>query len=113
MLADDLAIRAERLRVVLDLACGLPTLDVAQVASYATPMSPEIAASVNAEDLALASAVLTVEHELREEGWEALERLGAAVAGTHGELDVRVLALGNAEFVNAASVLITLGWVDY
>jgi hypothetical protein len=109
------ALRAERLRVVLDMARGMPTLTEDEAASLTRlmPWGQTVAAGVEEDDLALASSVMTVEHELREEGWVALERLGSAVAGTHGDLDVRVLALDNAEFVNAASALITLGWVDY
>jgi hypothetical protein len=109
------ALRAERLRVVLDMARGMPTLTEEEAAALTrlTPWGQTVAAGVEEDDLALASAVMTVENELREEGWNALEQLVAAVAGMHGDLDTRVLALDGAEFVNAASALLTLGWLDY
>jgi hypothetical protein len=61
----------------------------------------------------LASAALTVERDLREEGWAALSLLLALVAEKEGPLDERVLALdGRPHFAAAAHALIVLGWLD-
>jgi hypothetical protein len=60
----------------------------------------------------LASAALTVERDLREEGWAALSLLLALVAEKEGPLDERVLALEGPHFAAAAHALIVLGWLD-
>ena len=115
MLGDRIpAIRAERLRVALDLACGMPTLtaEEAGASTLLSDWSKTVAQGINEEDLALASAALTLEAELREKAWAALERLGALVAGSEGPLDRRVLALERSRFVGAACSLLTLGWVS-
>jgi hypothetical protein len=55
---------------------------------------------------------LTVEAELRAEGWAALALLLALVAEREGPLDERVLALEGPHFAAAAHALIVLGWLD-
>ena len=57
--------------------------------------------------------MLNVEAELRETGWQAIERLCALTAGREGPLDERVVALPDLEFVEAARILLALGWLDH
>lgn len=106
--------RAERLRVLLAQLQGVPAIDAEEAISM-TPLTPwgsVLAQAITDEDLALASAALNVEAELREEGWASLERLGALVAAGEGSLQERVLSLSGGEFAQAASCVISLGWLD-
>ncbi len=108
------ALRAERLRVVLEQFQGVPALEPAE-AICLTPLTAWGAVCAEAftdEDLALASSALSLEAELRERGWAAVERLGALVAGMSGSVQERVLALDGAEFARAASCVVALGWLD-
>ena len=107
-------LRAERLRVLLDLFRGVPALAPVEAIAR-TPLTPWGAVCAEAasdDDLALASAALNVEAELRREGWEAIERLGALLAGTAGSLDERLLGLPQRQFAEAAGLLLDLGWID-
>jgi hypothetical protein len=106
--------RADRFYVLFATLQGVPQLDIAEAARL-TPLTSRGCAcleTVTDEDLALASAALNVETELREAGWRAIERLGALVAGSTGSLSERIAALPDPEFVEAACCLLALGWVD-
>jgi hypothetical protein len=70
------------------------------------------AAKVTDEDLALAWAAIDFEAERRRRGWDAIERLGALLAGTNGPLDDRLASLPQRRFGEAAACLLDLGWID-
>jgi len=106
--------RSDRLEVLLAQFRGVPVLDPEE-AIESTPLLPygyACARAVTADDLALAGAMLSLEAELRERGWAAVERLGALVAAGEGTLQERVLALDGADFAGAASCVVALGWLD-
>ncbi len=106
--------RSDRLEVLLAQFRGVPVLDPEE-AIESTPLLPygyACARAVTADDLALASSVLSLEAELREKGWAAVERLGALVSGMSGSVQERVLALEGADFAGAASCVVALGWLD-
>ena len=77
-----------------------------------TPVGWAVVPDVTEDDLALAASVQNVEAAFREEQYAALERLASLIAGTHGTLEERVLALPQREFVSAARCLFRLGWLD-
>jgi hypothetical protein len=106
--------RRDRLSVLLAQLRGVPVLDPEEAIAL-TPLLPygrECSAAATDDDLALASAALSLEAELRERGYAALESLCALVAGMHGDLVDRVGAVDGRDFVYAASALVELGWID-
>ena len=108
------ASRSDRLAVLLAQFRGVPILDPEEAieSTALLPYGYVCAQAVTADDLALAGAMLSLEAELREKGWAAVERLGALVAAGEGTLQERVLALDGADFVGAASCVVALGWLD-
>lgn len=85
-------IRAERLRVLVEVAPYLP-LEPEDIGRFVTAEDAEIVQQVGTEDLNLANACLAVETELRRRQITAVEQLTALVPAGEGSLDERVLAL--------------------
>jgi hypothetical protein len=107
--------RNDRLGLLLGLFRGVPALDHAEAFRASGPLTAwgvYVAEGVDDDDLALASVLLTFEAERRARGWAALERLGASLAGTDGELDERVHSLPLPLFASAAASLAELGWIE-
>jgi hypothetical protein len=86
---------------MLNLAAGLPL----------SPAELALAQTATDEDLALLNACLVVEQELREQGYAAVERLLANVAGREGKLDERVVSLPDPAAARALCDLYEAGWV--
>jgi hypothetical protein len=107
--------RAEILRVMHTLTAGAPELDpvryVELAAGQLTPREFGILDGHSPDDLALLNACLTMEHELREQAFYALERLLALVQWSEGSLDERLRALPYRAFGRAAICLYELGWI--
>ncbi len=106
--------RSDRLAVLLAQFRGVPVLDPEEAieSTALLPYGYACAQAVTADDLALAGAMLSLEAELREEGWASVERLGALVAGEEGSLQERILSLSGADLAQAASCVLSLGWLD-
>lgn len=105
--------RAERLRVLIELAPFLPA-GPEEAAALLSAEDSAVLDRLTSEDLDLANACLAVEVELRAEGFARLERLAALVTarGPGGSLDERLEALPSRVFADAALVMIALGWVE-
>jgi hypothetical protein len=111
---DSTPLRADRFHLLVGQLRGVPYL-TPEEAIAATPLTPwgEFqAAKVTDDDLALAWAAIDFEAERRRRGWDAIERLGALLAGTSGPLDERIASLPRRRFVEAAGYLLDLGWID-
>ena len=77
-----------------------------------TDRGAAVAETIQEDDLELAATLLTIEAELREDGWRALEQLCALAAGRDGALAERIAALPDPEFREAVRSLLRLGWID-
>ena len=102
--------RAEKLRVVLTLSSGLPYINLfeSEITTADVPLLDE----VEEDDLALASACLEIEHDLRARAYEAVERILSLVATGDGLLGERIVALSDGECARAILDLYEVGWVD-
>lgn len=106
------AVRAERLRVVLNVCGGMPYLDPRDQPPLLSSAEVALMEAADDVDLALVNACLEVEDELRERSYAAVERLAASVAGRRGELDDRIRSLPEPEIKRAIGDLFELGWID-
>ena len=104
--------RAERLRVLVELAPYLP-MNPAEAAEHLTEEDAEAIQEITQDDLDLVNACLVAEAELRREQFAAVEELTSLVAAGEGGLDQRVAALPRAERFAAVGAIIAAGWVDY
>lgn len=116
MTAHDVAVRADRLGVILAVCSGEPHLPGGDVLLHGPTRLTRyghllLQTGATPDDLALANACLELEGELRERGYHCLERLCALAAGRTGALDDRLRSLPLSEFAAAAYDLIALGWV--
>ena len=109
----DVEERAERLRVLIDLAPYLP-MKPSEASEYLPTEDAAILEELGADDLALANACLAVEAEVQSAGFERLERLIAIATAsqTVGSLDERLCELPDRAFARAASDLLALGWIE-
>jgi hypothetical protein len=108
-------VRAHLLWNMHKLTAGMPVLDYDVRLWYAsqrlTAFDMVLLDRVEEEDLALLNACLLLEHELREQAEDTLERLLALVSGGEGTLQERVIALPEREQAAALVCLYELGWV--
>jgi hypothetical protein len=105
-------IRAEVLRVLHKLTCGMPALSADDL--HGQPLTPAergLAEAASDYDLALLNALLDVEAERRREQWAALERLLVYCQFSNGDLEARIVALPDGAFGRAALDLWALGWI--
>jgi len=105
--------RAERLRVLLSVA---PWASDPNVATEQLPYEDLLVLDdLEPDDLALANACYEVERELRDRGFDKLERLGALVtcdAAKEADLDERIEDLQEPQLFSALVCLFHLGWID-
>jgi hypothetical protein len=109
----DVEERAERLRVLIQLAPYLP-MEPGEAVNFVPVEDRPLIRELEDDDLDLANACLEVERELRAANFARLERvLAIATAGeSTGTLDDRLWQLSMTDFAHAAEALIGLGWVD-
>ncbi len=103
--------RAERLRVLIAVAPFLP-MPPEELADALPSSDLQVLAGATLEDLDLANACLAVESSMRAEMFQAVERLGALVAGGSGGLSDRVGSLPFPERVDAIQAIMDCLWVD-
>jgi hypothetical protein len=117
MIDDEPELRAERLRILLALFRGAPTVPPSEVVPLELlrvewSRVREFLDSVTDDDLTLANEILNFEHEYRQREYAALERLLTHVPSGDGSLDTRLQQLPMPEFAAAAYELVQLGWID-
>jgi hypothetical protein len=108
--------RAERLRVLIELAHYLP-LTPSEAIQHLPPEDLRHIVELEDGDLELANACLAVEAEVRAENFGRLALLGQLVhtapgTGAGQGLDERLAALPIGDFAAAARALLGLGWVS-
>src|SRR5205085_8943010 len=112
----ELRLRADRFHLLFEVLRGVPYLTpteaIAATLPHLTPRGAEEINRVTDEDLELACAAINLDAERRREGWEAIECLGALLAGTSGPLDDRLRSLSRRRFAEAAGYLLDLGWIE-
>jgi hypothetical protein len=108
-------VRSYLLGNMLKLTSGMPLLNQDERLWYAcerlSASDVTLLDRVKEEDIDLANACVVLEHELRAEAQDALERLLALVSSGEGLLAERVVALPPPEQAAALACLYELGWI--
>lgn len=108
-------VRAERLRLILEIYRGCPDLDPAEFAEFGVTVLTRwellLLDTASEDDLELANACIAIECELQGRGYAAVGHLGTLLGETTGELRERVLSLPAPARIAALAELYELGWV--
>src|SRR5215210_7949999 len=115
-MTDDVAVRAERLRVLLALHQGGDTLGAEGCKeAFRAGLGPvseldlELMATMEPEDHALGLACYAIEADLRRRGWAALEWLAAVLPEPN--IEAALETLSRQQLVELVRAVRDLGWI--
>jgi hypothetical protein len=110
----DVALRAERLRVLLSVFYVDGESAAFEAAFGGMITEEDVAAALSGPsegDMALLNACLTLERQWLEEGFAALELLDAVTVGQDGEALVAAFKVGEAWAIDAVRAMARVGWL--